>query len=446
MYDLNNHQRERAILVGVARNGDRWQTEDHLEELALLTDTAGADVIRQVVQEKDRIDPAYFVGKGKAQELSELVETLQANLLIFDDDLSPAQVRNLEKLTGLKVLDRSGVILDIFARRAKTKEARTQVELAQLNYLLPRLTRQWTHLSRQVGGIGTRGPGETQLEVDRRLIRKRISVLSKALERIQRQREVRRQGRQGSFKVALVGYTNAGKSTLLNALTQSDVFVEDRLFATLDPTIRRLKVRNQKDILLIDTVGFIRKLPHNLVASFMSTLEEAGQADALLLVADVSHPHLLEHLAVVKDVLRDLNISDKPTVFVFNKIDLLEQKAIADRLRDEFSPAVFVSASKGFFLNDLVGEVQELMALSVSEITITMPAKHADVIARLHALSDIKVSDYEGERAHFVLEASGENAEIIKRLLARKLPGKYEFAVVNVFDSETNQQNAGQSE
>jgi len=374
MHELNTQDRERAVLVGVARNGERWLSEDHLEELALLADTAGADVIEKTIQEKNRIDPAYFVGKGKAKDLAERVTELQANLLIFDDDLSPAQVRNLEKLTGLKVLDRSGLILDIFARRAKTKEARTQVELAQLNYLLPRLTRQWTHLSRQVGGIGTRGPGETQLEVDRRLIRKRIGLLTKALDRIKSQRHVRRQGRQDSFKMALVGYTNAGKSTLLNTLTQSDVFVEDRLFATLDATIRRLKVDNQKDILVIDTVGFIRKLPHNLVASFMSTLEEARLADALLHVVDVTHPHFLEHISVAKDVLNDLDILNKPTVFVFNKIDKLKQKAIVDRLKQEFSPAVFVSAVRGLFLQDLIAEVRKLMTHSVKELVITMPA------------------------------------------------------------------------
>lgn len=431
MHELNTQDRERAVLVGVARSGERWLAEDHLEELALLTDTAGADVIEMTIQEKNRIDPAYFVGKGKAKDLAERVTELQANLLIFDDDLSPAQVRNLEKLTGLKVLDRSGLILDIFARRAKTKEARTQVELAQLNYLLPRLTRQWTHLSRQVGGIGTRGPGETQLEVDRRLIRKRIGLLTKALDRIKSQRHVRRQGRQDSFKVALVGYTNAGKSTLLNTLTQSDVFVEDRLFATLDATIRRLKVDNQKDILVIDTVGFIRKLPHNLVASFMSTLEEARLADAFLHVVDVTHPHLFEHISVVKDVLNDLDILDKPTVFVFNKIDKLKQKAIVDRLKQEFSPAVFVSAVRGFFLQDLIAEILKLMTHSVKELVITMPARHSEIIARLHSLSDVKESVYEEDRVRLVLTTPNENVELIKRLLEKKLPGEFEWTSAN---------------
>ena len=312
MHELNSKQKERAILVGVSRTGDRWQAEDHLDELALLTDTAGGEVIDKIIQERDKIDPAYFIGRGKAEIISDKVKESQANLVIFDDDLSPAQARNLEGLTGIKVLDRSGLILDIFARRAKTREAKTQVELAQLNYLLPRLTRQWTHLSRQVGGIGTRGPGETQLEVDRRLVRQRISYLTKALEKIKKQRDIRRQGRNDSYKVALVGYTNAGKSTLLNTLTKADVFVEDRLFATLDPTIRRLKLDNLREVLLIDTVGFIRKLPHNLVASFMSTLEEAVVADLLLHVVDVTHPQFLEHIAVAKDVLHELKISKKP--------------------------------------------------------------------------------------------------------------------------------------
>ncbi len=418
LIELEKPQRERAILVGLTRDGDRWITDDHLQELALLADTAGAEVVDRLVQEKERVDPAYFVGKGKAQVLSQLVEDKDANIVIFDDDLSPAQVRNLEKMVGKKIVDRSGLILDIFARRAKTREARTQVELAQLNYLLPRLTRQWSHLSRQVGGIGTRGPGETQLEVDRRLIRKRISVLTRALEKIARQRAVRRRGRGDALKVALVGYTNAGKSTLMNCLTESDVFVEDRLFATLDPTVRRLEISGQDDVLLIDTVGFIRKLPHNLVASFKSTLEEAADADLLLHVVDVSHPALFDHIAVVRDVLRELGIDNKPTVLVFNKIDVLTKKMLLERLRNEYADAVFVSAARGLFLNDLKEGVTKLLRQSVQEMEVRIGVEQAATIARIYELARAVTADYGDTEVLLHVRADADKASLIKRLLA----------------------------
>ncbi len=431
MYSENSVERERAILVGVSWNSERWQTEDHLEELALLTDTAGAEVIDQIVQEKKKIDPAYFVGRGKAEAISELVKEKKANLIVFDDDLSPAQARNLEKLTDQKVLDRSGIILDIFAKRAKTKEARTQVELAQLNYLLPRLTRQWTHLSRQVGGIGTRGPGETQLEVDRRLVRKRISALTRDLTKIRNQREVRRRGRKESLKVALVGYTNAGKSTLMNSLTESDVFVEDRLFATLDPTIRRLEMPDFKDVLLIDTVGFIRKLPHNLVASFKSTLEEAAEADILLHVVDVTHPAMFEHIAVVKDVLNELQISKKPTIYVFNKIDSLENKAIVQRLKNEYEPAVFISAAKILFLNDLKEEVKKAAQSSVSKIALRLDIGHPEIISRIYELTEVATADYGEEFVEFAACVAAENLAMLNHLLHKEVPGKFSLSVLD---------------
>ncbi len=416
-------------MVGVARNGDIWETEDHLQELALLTDTAGAAVVDVIVQERNRIDPAFFVGKGKARMLAEAAEEKKADLLVFDDDLSPAQVRNLEKVVGRKILDRSGLILDIFARRAKTREARTQVELAQLNYLLPRLTRQWSHLSRQVGGIGTRGPGETQLEVDRRLIRQRISTLSKTLAKIKGQRLVRRQGREENYKAALVGYTNAGKSTLLNTLTQSDVFVEDRLFATLDPTIRRLVLPNTKDVLLIDTVGFIRKLPHNLVASFKSTLEEASVADLLLHVVDVTHPHFREHITVVNDVLKDLNIDKKPTLFIFNKIDKLEQKGRLSRLEETYAPAVFVSAVRGLFLQDLKERIGKMAMETAARVQLTLPLRSSYLIAKMHEFTEFLQADYGRENVVVDIRASQEGLDRIKRLLESELPGEFQVAL-----------------
>ncbi|MCU0644116.1 MAG: GTPase HflX, partial [bacterium] len=303
---LEEHNKERAILVGVIHHRqDRELVDEYLDELALLADTAGAEVLYRMVQEREVINPGYFIGRGKVDFLAQQVSDLKADLVIFDEDLSPAQARNLEEECKTKIIDRSGLILDIFARRAKTREAKTQVELAQLQYLLPRLTRRWTHLSRQAGGvgIGLRGPGETQLEVDRRMIRKRIATLSRELEQIEKQRDLRRRRRSDLFNVALMGYTNVGKSTLMNALTSSDVFVEDRLFATLDATVRLMDHAGDQKILLIDTVGFVRKLPHHLVASFKSTLEETREADLLLHLVDCSHPHFLDQMNVINGVI-----------------------------------------------------------------------------------------------------------------------------------------------
>jgi len=425
LYEVNSDGKEKAILVGVMQKGtDRWEKEDHLEELALLTDTAGAVVTDKVIQEKGKIDPAFYVGRGKAEELSELAQKHSADLIIFDDDLSPAQIRNLERLSDKKILDRSGLILDIFAGRAKTREAKTQVELAQLKYLLPRLTRQWTHLSRQVGGIGTRGPGESQLEVDRRLIGKRISKLTEDLLKIKNQRDVRRRGRELTTKAALVGYTNAGKSTLLNTLTDSKVFVEDRLFATLDPTIRRLKIDNHSDLLLIYTVGFIRKLPHNLVASFMSTLEEAIVADLLLHVVDISHPLVLEQISVVKDVLNELEILNKPTIYVFNKIDKLEHKGLVERFKSEYEHAVFVSATKGMFLQDLKKEMVRMSSEAIVDLELTLDISDSETVSKIHSLSEVSESDYQENTVKLNLRTTPENAHKIKWLLKGRKNGQ----------------------
>lgn len=425
MYEVNSSGKEKSILVGVIKKGtDRWEKEDHLEELALLADTAGAVVTDKVIQEKGKIDPAFYVGRGKAEELSELAQKHHADLIIFDDDLSPAQIRNLERLSDKKILDRSGLILDIFAGRAKTREAKTQVELAQLKYLLPRLTRQWTHLSRQVGGIGTRGPGETQLEVDRRLIGKRISKLTADLVKIKKQRDVRRRGRELTIKAALVGYTNAGKSTLLNTLTDSNVFVEDRLFATLDPTIRRLKIDDHSDLLLIDTVGFIRKLPHNLVASFMSTLEEAIVADLLLHVVDISHPLVIEQISVVKEVLNELEILNTPTIYVFNKIDKLEQKGLVQRFKKEYKHAVFVSATKGMFLEDLKKEMVKMSSEAIVDLELTLDISDSETVSKIHRLSEVLESDYQENTVTLNLRTTPENAHKIKWLLKGKKKGQ----------------------
>ncbi|HTR97085.1 MAG TPA: GTPase HflX [Candidatus Acidoferrales bacterium] len=337
---------ENAVLVGHAAR-DRGHLERSLDELALLADTAGARVVGRLVQRRGTIHAATFVGRGKLDELKALVEARDAEVVIFDDDLSPAQVRNLENETQRKVIDRSELILDIFARRARTRESRLQVELAQLEYTLPRLAGMWRHLERQAGGIGTRGPGETQLETDRRLVRERIARLKAALEAVERERETQRQRRRREFRAALVGYTNAGKSTLFNALTRAGVFVEDRLFATLDSTTRQMVSPEREIVLLTDTVGFIRKLPHHLVASFHSTLVEAVEADLLVHLIDAADPDFRRQIAAVDDVLdRLLTEPRPPRLLVFNKRDRLDDEQVA-ALRAEFEGCHVVSARSG---------------------------------------------------------------------------------------------------
>src|SRR6201990_628280 len=320
--------------------------EDHLRELAELADTAGATVVGELTQQIDRPHPGTYLGKGKLEELRERVGELEATLVIFDEELSPTQGKNIEDAIGKRVMDRAELILDIFATRARTSEAKMQVELAQLEYMLPRLTRMWTHLEKFRGGIGMRGPGETQLETDRRLISHRIKLLRERLLDVQRGRAIQRQSRHGEFKVSLVGYTNAGKSSILRALSGQEVFVEDRLFATLDPLTRGVDLGDHAHVLVTDTVGFIRKLPHDLVASFRATLEETREADLLLHVIDASSPTWEEQRMVVDQVLDELDVNDRPKLLVFNKIDLLshdELSAMQDRIAALVPRSVFVS-------------------------------------------------------------------------------------------------------
>jgi GTP-binding protein HflX len=417
--------RERALLIGTIGHGvSRYDGEDSMRELAQLADTAGAEVVDTIIHNRPRVDPTFFIGKGKAEFIANLAQEQDLDVLVFDDDLSPAQAKNLEKLCDTKIIDRSGLILDIFARRAKTREARTQVELAQLQYLLPRLTRQWTHFSRQDGGIGTRGPGETQLESDRRLVRYRISQLQKELEKIELQRAVRRQRREGIFKAALVGYTNVGKSTLLNALTAAEAFVENRLFATLDSTVRQLNVKNDSmpknntSVLLIDTVGFIRKLPHHLVASFKSTLEEAREADLLLHVVDVTHPLFEEQMAIVRQVLEELQLDNLPVLHVFNKVDALQEQGLIKRFEETHAPAVLVSASRGMFLDDLRRRILEYARADEEELAVDLSIANSALVARLHSLAQVLEKNYEDHTVHLRLRANHATAEKIRRLLA----------------------------
>jgi len=382
---------QRAVLVGVVFPGqDRAEVEDHLAELARLTETAGARVAGQYVQERRQADAGCFIGRGKAEEIAAGIRENGANLAIFDDDLSPAQARNLAEILGVRVVDRSGLILDIFARRARSREAKTQVELARLNYILPRLRGGWTHLSRQEGGIGVRGGiGETQIELDRRIIRNRIHKLEKDLARIEGERRRRRSSRRAAVKVALVGYTNAGKTTLFNALTREDAFVEDRLFATLDPLVRRVALRVGRDALLIDTVGFIRKLPHHLVASFRSTLEEAADADVLVHVVDLSHPEYEDQMAVTSQVLGSLGLADRPVITVFNKIDLVEDSTVADRARLRSPEAVFVSAARAKGVREILARVEGVLKDEIIEKDVRLSSANREEISRLFALTEV---------------------------------------------------------
>jgi GTP-binding protein HflX len=340
-------------------------------------------------QERDRPDVATSLGKGKLEELKTLVEEEHAQIVVFDDELSPVQVRNLERELQVKVLDRSGVILDIFAAHARSVESRTQVELAQLEYLLPRLTRMWTHLSKQFGGIGTKGPGETQIETDRRLYRGRIQRLKEKLEHLESQRDIQRNGREGIPRFALVGYTNAGKSSLMQRLTQADVHVEDRLFATLDTTVRGFELPGGRRALLSDTVGFIRKLPPQLVASFRTTLSETLEADVLLHVADVSSPHLREHINVVEQTLASLSSRAQSVLLVFNKIDAVPEPLYLADLAAEFPGSIFVSAKEGTNIDALLMRMQtDLERLAVTR-HLVVPWADARFVSQIYGMAEV---------------------------------------------------------
>jgi GTPase len=378
---------EKAIAVGlVLPSLTRSVAEEHLAELEKLIETAGGSVVERVLARRPAPDPATFVGKGKAEELKSAVERTGAKLVVFDDDLSPAQARNLEKITGVAVIDRSGLILDIFAGRARSREARTQVELAQLEYTLPRLTRAWTHLERQAGGIGTRGVGETQLELDRRIIRNRIAHLKTDLRKIERTRETQRKSRGDAFVVALVGYTNAGKSTLFNRLTQGSAEAVDKLFATLDAKTQKIAFDMPRETVVVDTVGFIRKLPHDLVASFRSTMEEAVAADLVLHVIDSSHPQFEEQREVGEQVLKDLGVDEEKTIEVLNKIDRFEENGQRPATNGQ---RVAVSALTGEGIDKLVDAIKDRELKNGDIISLEIPHNDSKVIAKLHEVAEV---------------------------------------------------------
>lgn len=362
---VNEEVPERAILVSVCPSGQTMErTEEYLAELAFLLETAGGLTVKKVIQRLDRPDTRTYVGSGKLEEIREYKQALDADIIVVDDELSPAQLRNLEKELDCRILDRTTLILDIFARHARTATARTQVELAQLQYMLPRLTRLWTHLERQRGGIGMRGPGETQIETDRRLIKEKISVLKIQLSKLDTQKRLQRKNRESLVRVALVGYTNVGKSTLLNLLAKSDVLAENKLFATLDTTVRKVVIGNLP-FLLTDTVGFIRKLPTQLVESFKSTLDEVAEADLLLHVVDISHPDHEAQIEAVNKTLVDIHASDKPVIMVYNKIDCVGDCVYADASdNNAINNAIFVSAAKK--LN--VDALRDLLYQEISRI------------------------------------------------------------------------------
>ena len=389
---------ERAILIGMewGRNDSLWTVDDSLEELKQLADTAGATVIKKFIQKRPKPDPAFFIGRGKVQELALYAQQENIDLCIFDDELSPAQQRNIESVMGIRILDRTALILDIFAQRACTNEGKLQVELAQLQYTLPRIMGKGLMLSRLGGGIGTRGPGETKLEVDRRRIRDRIAFIKEQIEKVKAVRSLHRSKRKKNnvFEVSLVGYTNAGKSTLLNTLTNSDIYAKDQLFATLDPTTRQLTLPNKQEIIITDTVGFIQRLPHQLIAAFRSTLEVVTEADLLVHVIDVSHELYKEQAAAVHEVLKEIGAETKPVITVYNKIDKLPPDSkLTDRLALE-EDTVCISAAKKLNLETLQQMIESHLKSKAVEVTLCIPYAETAKAAQLHETANVLEQEY----------------------------------------------------
>ena len=416
----NQQRKERAVLVGVElpSNDHKIPLEYSLKELESLAQTAGAEVAEKFTQELRSITPATLVGRGKVDEIHAKVDELHPDLVIFDEDLTPAQQRNLESTLNVRVIDRSQLILDIFAQRARSNEGKLQVELAQLEYLLPRLTRQWTHLSRLGGGIGTRGPGETQLEVDRRRIREKISHLKRRLKTVERTRFLQRKERDNVpfATIALVGYTNAGKSTLMNALTRAGVLVEDKLFATLDPTIRSLRLPNGDKVMIADTVGFINKIPHSLIEAFKSTLEEVMSADLLLHLVDMSSPLVDEQIQVIEEVLGEIGAGDIPTIIVPNKIDLLRdrpQHLFKNRGAEEVCP---ISAVTGEGLEALLKVIGTHLDRGKEKIHLSLSTAEGALLSLLRERGRVENEIYEADQVHITAMVTPKLAGQLRKL------------------------------
>lgn len=417
MYDTEK-KAEKAMLVSVNIKGvDREQATEYFEELAFLVKTAGAEVVYKVYQELPKINKATCLGSGKIIELKKIIEEKEITLVVFDDDLTPMQNRNLLKELNVKVLDRSYIILDIFASRAKTQEAKIQVELAHLQYMLPRLTRLWTHLSKQVGGIGsTRGTGETQIETDRRLIRERIQLFKQKLEIINTQKNQQRKGRTEFIRFALVGYTNAGKSTLMKTITSENVYIEDQLFATLDTTVRAFELPDGTPALLSDTVGFIRKLPTHLIASFRSTLAETCEADILIHVIDISHKSFREQIKAVNDTLVSLNIIDKPTILVFNKIDLIEDMEIITALSKEFKNSIFISAKIGINISNLLEVLKNISDINSKKINLFIPYSDMHIINKIYDKTEVLQREDKESGIYLTIKVKSDNTDYFNNL------------------------------
>ncbi len=421
MIEKNNLKtyNENAFLIGaVHSNLSSSKVNEHLNELELLAQTAGANVLHYFVQKLSKINPSYFIGPGKAKQIIEQAKSLNVSLIIFDDELSPAQIKNFSNLSEeVKVIDRSSLILEIFSQHAKTKEAKTQVELAQLEYLLPRLTRAWTHLERQMGGIGTRaGAGETQIEVDRRLVRARISSLKKELIKIDQERETQRKKRKNKYKVALAGYTNAGKSTLMKSLSGSKIHIQDQLFATLDTTIRSVSLDKIHKILLSDTVGFIRKLPHHLVASFRSTLKEVVESNLILIVLDASSDYILDHYETIVEVLKDIGANNQ-TVIVLNKIDKITSKHKFSFLKNTFPDGIFISALDQLRIESLINSIIDKMDKDYKTIEIKLPYEKPKEIAFSQQGVDIIKRDYNNDHVYLKIRGPSERIDQIQLML-----------------------------
>lgn len=420
--NLTSLTKEKALLVGLDSGRRDSDIENSMEELALLADTAGAEVVDRLVQTRNNPDKTYYIGKGKTEELAALIEMRSADLVIFNDELTPSQIRNLDRVVGVKVIDRTALILDIFARRALSKEGKFQVELAQLSYLLPRLIGLGNQLSRLGGGIGTRGPGETQLEVDRRVIRKRISDLKKEIVTLRKHRGLHRQRRKRNrlCVISLVGYTNAGKSTLLNALTGADLYTEDKLFATLDPTVRSGHLNGSAEVLYTDTVGFIEKLPKQLVTAFQATLEEIAEADILLHVVDISHQDHLKQIRVVRDHLSKIDPEYyMREILVFNKIDNTDCNADRLYLAREFPDAGFISALRIKGLDDLKEKISTFIRRQRTEIYIYLPYSEGKLFAAIQEQGEVHSVNYEPNYLEIKAVVDTRLAALLKKYTSR---------------------------